>query len=115
MLIYSLGAFTVVAVIGLIMTSDVFRKKRTSGIWRFLHVAFVLIGAVLAFIAAVSGDARVWINVTLAVIIIGLGCLIGLRRAKGENPGGLVLIHGGIAVVCYLLLAYFALFSHLAA
>lgn len=112
MLIFSLGAFTVVALVGLIMASDVFRQKPTAPIFRLLHVIFVLVGALFAIVAAFSGDQRIWINVVMALIIIGLGCLIFARRSQKQNPKGIVLIHGGIAVVCYLLLAYFTLFSH---
>lgn len=112
MLLLSLGAFTVVALIGLIMACDVFRKKPTSPIFKVLHVVFVLIGALAAIVAAFSGDTRVWINIVIALVIIGLGALLFAKRSKGEHPKGVVIVHGGLAVTCYLLLAYFTLFNH---
>jgi hypothetical protein len=40
------------------------------------------------------------------VVIIALGALLWNLRSKGEFPRKLVLAHGGLAVSCYLVLAY---------
>jgi FtsH-binding integral membrane protein len=111
MLLFSLGAFSIVALVGLLMANDVFRQKPTPSLLKFLHVAFVLIGAVFAIAAAFSGDQRIWINIALALVIIALGGVLFVRRSKNQHPQSLVLIHGGVAVVCYLLLVGFTFFD----
>ena len=109
MLILSLAIFTVVAVQGLLLALDVFKARGSSALFARVHAGLALLGSALVIGAALEGDSRVLINIGLAVAIIGLGVYIGLQRAKGIHPKGLVAIHGGSAVVCYLLLAYFAL------
>jgi len=67
-----------------------------------------LLGSVLVILAALGGDDRVWINIGLAVVIIALGATVSFRRHKGLPVKPLALAHGGLAVVCYLILAAFA-------
>jgi hypothetical protein len=64
--------------------------------------------SVLVILAALGGDHRVWINIGLAVVIIPLGVWLCYRRSRGIHPKGLVVIHGGLAVACFLILAYYA-------
>lgn len=108
MLIVSLGLFTAVALIGVFLARDVFANRPSSGLTRFLHVCFACIGSVLVIVETFRGDRRLWINIGLAVVIIALGVLLWYLRSKGEYPRKLVLAHGGLAVACYLILAYFA-------
>jgi hypothetical protein len=107
MLIASLALFTVVALVGVFLAKDVFAGKSSSGLARFMHVGFACAGSVLVIVEAFRGDQRLWINIGLAVVIIALGALLWYRRSKGELPKKLVLAHGGLAVACYLVLAYF--------
>lgn len=106
MLVMSLAIFTLVAVMGLGMACDLFSGRGTPKIYAFVHAGFAALGSLLVILAALGGDQRVWINIGLAVVIIALGGLLSLRRAKGEAPKGHAMLHGGLAVVCYLLLAY---------
>jgi len=106
MLIVSLALFTVVALVGILLARNVFAGKSSSGLARFMHVGFACVGAVLVIVEAFRGDQRVWINIGLAVVIIALGALLWNLRSKGEFPRKLVLAHGGLAVSCYLVLAY---------
>lgn len=106
MLMLALGAFTIVAVMGLLMATDVFKGIGTSRLFALTHAGMAALGSALVIVAALGGDNRLWINIGLAVAIIGLGVYIAMQRAKGIHPKALVLVHGGTAVVCYLILAY---------
>jgi hypothetical protein len=107
----SLAIFTLVAAMGLGMVADIYRGIGTPKLFGFIHAGFALLGSALVILVAVGGDNRVWINIGLAVIIIILGILLGLRRSKGSAPKVLVAAHGGLAVICYVILAYNALLS----
>lgn len=107
MLIVSLALFTVVALVGIFLAKNVFAGKSSSGFARFMHVGFACAGSVLVIVEAFRGDHRLWINIGLALVIIALGLLLWYLRSKGEFPKKLVLAHGGLAVACYLVLAYF--------
>jgi len=108
MLIFALAVFTLVAVMGLGLIIDVLKGQSSSKQFALIHAGFALLGSVLVILDALSGDERVWVNIGLAVVIIALGGVLSLRRHKGQHPKGLALAHGGLAVVCYLILAYFA-------
>jgi hypothetical protein len=108
MLIFALAVFTLVAVMGLGLITDVLKGHGSSKQFALIHAGFALLGSVLVILQALGGDDRVWINIGLAVAIIVLGVLVSFRRQKGEQPKALAFAHGGLAVVCYLILAYFA-------
>ena len=109
MLIMSLAVFTLVAAMGLGMVCDIARGVGTPKMFALIHAGFAAFGSALVILAALNGDNRVWVNIGLAVVIILLGLTLSLKRAKGVAPRGLVAAHGGLAVVCYLILAYNAL------
>lgn len=109
MLMFSLAVFTLVAVMGLSMACDVFKSRGTPKLYALVHGGMALFGSALVIIAALQGDNRVFVNIGLAVAIIAVGIYISFQRAKGIHPKALVALHGGTAVVCYLILAYFAL------
>lgn len=105
-LIASLAAFTVGAVIGLLMAIDLFKGKPTSHVSILLHVIMVVLGALLAIGAALTGDDRVYVNIAMVVVIVVLGFLAVSRRFKtGKVQKKFILAHASLAVVCYLLLA----------
>jgi hypothetical protein len=80
----------------------------SSRLSRWSHAGFVLLGSVLVILAALGGDHRVWINISLAVVIIPLGVWLCYKRLRGIHPKALlVVIHGGLAAVCLLILAYY--------
>lgn len=102
----ALGIFTVAALCGVKLAVDAARRRPPSGAARLVHVATVLVGSLLVIWSA-FGDPRLWINVVCAVVIIGFGAALFIKRSRGESPMGLVAAHAGLAVVCYLILAYF--------
>jgi hypothetical protein len=109
MLVLSLAIFTIVAIQGLLLAVDVFKAQDSSVLFARIHAGLALLGSALVIAVALQGDTRVYINIGLAVAIIGLGFYIALQRNKGRHPKALVALHGGTAVACYLILAYFAL------
>ena len=111
MLIFALAVFTLVAVMGLGLIIDVFKGGSSSKQFALVHAGFALLGSVLVILAALGGDNRVWVNIGLAVVIIVLGATVSYRRHKGLPVKPLALAHGGLAVSCYLILAYFAFFD----
>ncbi len=108
MLISSVVVFTIAALLGLSMAADVFKGRISSKLSRLAHVGLALVGSALVIIAAFFGDHRLLINIALALIIIPLGLVLGYKRSKGAQPKGLVIAHGGLAVGCFVILAYFA-------
>ena len=108
MLVFAVAVFTLVAVMGLGLICDVFKGSPSTKIYALVHAGFALFGSALVILAALGGDSRVWINIGLAVVIIVLGGLVSIGRHKGKPVKALAVAHGGLAVVCYLILAYFA-------
>jgi len=105
-LIASLCAFTVAAVVGLLMAIDLFKGLPTSRVSILLHAGLAGLGALLAIGAALTGDSRVYVNIAMVVVIVVLGFLAVSRRFKtGKVQKKFILAHGSLAVVCYLLLA----------
>ena len=109
MLIFALAVFTVVALMGLGLAIGVFRNGPHDPMYAKTHAGLALLGSGLVIWAAIEGDERLFINIGLAVAIIGLGILMAIRRSKGKCIRGLAIAHGSLAVACYGLLAYFAL------
>ena len=108
MLIFAVAVFTLVAVMGLGLIVDVFKGSPSTKTFAILHAGFALLGSVLVILAALGGDSRVWINIGLAVVIITLGGLVSCRRHRDKPVKALAVTHASLAVVCYLILVYFA-------
>lgn len=107
MLIVAVAVFAIAALLGVLMAVDAFKGVGSSRLSRWSHAGFVLLGSVLVILAALGGDHRVWINIGLAVVIIPLGVWLCYKRFRGIHPKALLVIHGGLAVVCFLILAYY--------
>ncbi len=108
MLVFALAVFTVVAIMGLGLAIGVFRNGHDDPMYARTHAGLALLGSGLVIWAAVEGDERLYINIGLAVAIIGLGLLMAKRRAKRHCVKALAVVHGLLAVSCYGILAYFA-------
>lgn len=107
MLMLSLAVFTLVAAMGLSMGIDAFQGRGSSRLYALIHAGMALFGLALVINVALRGDDRLYINIFLAVAIIIVGVYISFQRAKGIQPRGWILVHGGTAVANYLLLAYY--------
>jgi len=108
MLCTALGLFTITALVGVALATAVFKERRSSRTFQVIHVCSALVGSVLVIVDAFRGDLRVLVNIGLVVVIIALGIWLGYLRTNGLHPKKLVVVHGGLAVLCYLVLAHFA-------
>ncbi len=113
MLMGALAVFTLVAAMGVGMVCDVWRGRAVEPVYPLVHAGAALFGAVLVIAAAVKGDTRLYTNIGLAVVIIALGVLMGFYSKNGKRvPRAVIVAHAGLAVVCYGVLALFAMKPH---
>ena len=106
MLTIAIVLLTLAAMIGISLASDTFKAVPSPLGLRILHAGLSCTGAVLLIITAYTGDARLWINVGLALLFIPLGCMLGYKRSRGIHSKSLATAHGGLAVVCFAILLY---------
>lgn len=110
LVISSLFVFTLVAIMGLFMVGDVWAGHPVGAVFPKLHAAAALFGSALVIGAALEGDARLYNNIGMAVVIILLGVYMGVRAHQGKGaPKWIIILHAGLAVACYLLLGYYGL------
>lgn len=109
MLMFSLAIFTLVALMGVAMGVDAFKGRETSRQFALVHGLLAAFGAALVIGVWWQGDGRVLTNIYLAVPIFLIGICLSSKRALGRAAKGSVVVHGGTAVVCYLILAYYTL------
>ncbi|WP_367026960.1 hypothetical protein ABZN20_05015 [Methylococcus sp. ANG] len=109
MLVGALAVFTLVALMGLAMICDVWAGRPVGPAYPIVHGVASLVGSALVIVAALAGDTRLYLNIGMAVVIIGLGLLMGLTAKKGKRvPRAVLVAHVGLAVTCYLALGFFA-------
>jgi len=109
MLVGAFSIFTLVAIMGLSIVPSVWRGHAVEPGYALLHGTAALLGSALVIVTALGGDTRLYLNIGLAVIIIGLGATLGIFAKKGKRaPKGILIAHVGLAVVCYGVLAFFA-------
>lgn len=108
MLVGAFLTFTLVAIMGLMMVCDVWKGISVGAFYPRLHAGAALLGSALVIAAALDGDTRLYINIGMAVVIIGLGVYMGFCAKKGKRaPKGVIVAHAGLAVICYLLLGFY--------
>ncbi len=104
------AVFTLVAVMGLSVVFSVWRGQAVEPGYPLLHGAAALFGSALVIVSALGGDTRLYVNIGLAVVIIGLGAVLGITAKKGKRvPKAILVTHVALAVVCYGILGFFAL------
>jgi NhaP-type Na+/H+ or K+/H+ antiporter len=109
MLVGAFAVFTLVAVMGLSILSNVWRGYPVELGYPLLHGFAALLGSALVIVSALGGDARLYLNIGLAVIIILLGVVMGLLVKKGKKAAKPILLaHVVLAVACYGILGFFA-------
>jgi len=112
MLVASLAVFTLVAAMGLMVVRDVWRGRPIDPVYPKIHAAAALLGSLFVILVALDGDTRLYTNIGMAVVIIGLGVMMALYSRKGKRvPQKLVAAHVALAVSCYVILAYYAFTS----
>jgi hypothetical protein len=103
-LIFAIGALG-----GLVLANSVLRGKMASWTLSLLHMVLGATGLVLTGIVALGPDDTASI-VPIALLILVVAALGGFLLAsyharKAIPPKGVVLVHAGVAVVGFLLLA----------
>ncbi|MGI9212637.1 MAG: hypothetical protein ACR2HF_09200 [Methylococcaceae bacterium] len=109
MLIGALAVFTLVAAMGLMMVLEKLQGRALDSTYPMVHGGASLLGSGLVIAAALEGDLRLYVNIVLAVVIILLGVYMGVCARRGKPvPKAILASHIGLAVVCYGILALFA-------
>jgi hypothetical protein len=107
MLIYALFAFGIAAVGGLILAASVLRGRLAPWALSLVHAALGATGLVLTLLAVLGGaDGYVPIALGLLVVAALGGFFLAsfhLRQQPGPKP--VVVIHAGVAVLGFLMLA----------
>ena len=102
--------FAVGALGGLVLANSVLRGRMASWPLSLLHAALGATGLVLTAIVVLGDGGSVARIVPIALLLLVIAALGGFLLAsfhvrKQLPPGGVVLIHAGVAVVGFLLLA----------
>ena len=107
MLTYSVIAFPIGAVGGLILASSVLRGVFASWGLSLLHAALGALGLVLVLLAVMQGAANPvrWALVILAVAAVGGFYLASFHLRQQIPPKAIVVVHALVAVTGFLVLA----------
>ena len=102
--------FAIGAVGGLVLASSVLRGRLASWALSLLHAALGATGLVLTAIVVLGGSTDVAKIVPIALLILVVAALGGFFLAsyharKVTPPSAVVVIHAGVAVVGFVLLA----------
>ncbi|MGN6820726.1 MAG: hypothetical protein ACTHJR_18880 [Sphingomonas sp.] len=107
MLVYAVIVFAIAAVGGLIMAASVLRGLFAPWALSLIHAALGATGLVLVLLAVVHG-AKGMAPIALAILVVAaLGgfLLASFHLRKQPGPKAVVVIHAGVAVIGFLLLA----------
>lgn len=107
MLTYAVIIFAVAAVGGLVLASSVLRGKLAPWPLSLLHAALGAAGLAILVLAVLNGESG---RITTALVILLIAALGGfylasLHLKKQIAPNAVVLVHAGVAVIGFLLLA----------
>lgn len=110
MLQWAVGIFAVAAVGGLILASSVLRGRLAPWALSLLHAALGATGLVLTALVLFGQGEDVPPNTGLALLLLVIAAFGGFFLAsyhlrKVPGPRAVVLIHAGVAVVGFVLLA----------
>lgn len=107
MLNYAVASFAVAAIIGLVMAASILRGSLAPWVLSLVHAALGATGLVLVLFAVINGTGGlVFISlITLVVAALGGFFLAFLHLQNKIAPSGVVVLHAGVAVVGFLILA----------
>ena len=107
MLLYALIAFGVAALGGIILATSVLRGRFASWTVSLLHAALGATGLVLVLVTVMNGSTQ---SAAIALLVLLAAALLGFFLAsyhvrKLIPAKGLVLVHAGVAVIGFAVLA----------
>lgn len=107
MLTYAVITFAIAAGGGLVLASSVLRGKLASWPLSLLHAGFGAAGLVMVILAIMGGSGGMITTALIILVIAALGgfYLASLHLKNQVAPSKVVVIHAGVAVVGFLLLA----------
>jgi len=100
-------AIGIVIIVGFMMVSKRKKRQPVPVSYKLTHLIATIIGAVIALVAAVMGDTRIWTNVILAVIIVILGLVMAFGKLKKSSAKTILLFHAAIGIICYIIFVYY--------
>lgn len=103
----SVIAIGVVILIGFLMVSKRKQRKPVPTLYMATHLIGTIIGALIVIIAAFKGDARLWTNIVLAVIIVILGLTMSFGKLSKSKAQTVLLCHACIGIICYGIFVYY--------
>lgn len=107
MLWVSALAIGIVIIVGFLMVFKIKKKEPIPTSFKGIHVVATIIGAVLALIAAITIDSRLWTNIILATIIVILGLVMALGKLKKQSAIKVLFVHAAIGITCYSIFLYY--------
>jgi len=107
MLWVSALAIGIVILVGFMMVAKIRKREPIPLVYKGIHIVATVIGAVIALIAALTVDSRLWTNIILAVIIVILGLFMALGKLKKDSAMKVLYLHASIGIICYSLFVYY--------
>ena len=112
MLMIALGLFAIGALFGVTMAVMHFRGVSPPRVWlAAVHSVFVAAGLIVLFVAvwpAFSGRAAWALGIFLLAALGGFTMALGFHMRRKRLPSALVLGHGALAVIAFLILLFAA-------
>ena len=107
MLTYAVTSFAVAAVLGLVMAASILRGALAPWALSLVHAALGATGLVLVLLSVFNGAGGLVPVGLVALIVAALGgfYLAYLHLQNRVAPGAIVLVHAGVAVAGFLMLA----------
>lgn len=107
MLWVSALAIGIVILVGFMMVLKIKSRKPIPTLYKGIHVIATIVGAVIALIAAITTDSRLWTNIILATIIVILGVIMAVGKLKKKTAIKVLFLHAIIAITCYSIFLYY--------
>ena len=112
LLMIALGLFAIGALFGLTMAAMHFRGVSPPRVWLVaVHSVFVAAGLIVLFVAVwpdFSGRAAWALGIFVLAALGGFTMALGFHLRRMRLPSGLVVGHGALAVIAFLVLLFAA-------
>lgn len=99
--------------LGIYLSSLVFRKKSTPKGITIIHGFLAAISLILIIIYCVGNSPGPWVSLLVFILTASSGILLNYRDITGKSvPKWLTATHGSLALIGYCLLIWFAISSN---